>query len=1074
MNGEEGSNSKNAANNPSNAYKVTRSSSHDSIGSSHSEPGSKVHRRSAQSASEHSKNAAAAAFMNLANSSSGSPHDQRMIHSYSGQTINSIYATLPANSRICEKNHSVESGIDAASDYDIILCDISGSLSCLPMKASSAKSKPKTCSSTEYLEEEDPAPTDYSQRFKEQVIDDFSTPQSASKNDGTCEDTVKVYQTENTPLAFSLAPSLSDLRDVGASAFNSSSRGPMEEGKHKQVQDLSDRFSSLEMSKSSMQVEKLFKKPVVAPKPPVKMPHSSTSAYNLKIPYSINEEGAIGESESPNRSQNGAKAAGLAKSMSNHESLKYCTQMSEPKKGGEMSESSPQQYNRSNSMSSITYKNVDIYSRTANEGNNGSPWTPTKSASGGWVGERASSSEGGRKSGMTTPLRHVIATSVNRQADALEHFATNDSSCHFATEDTPAIFSHATSLSSLSMDDLDCTVDDFEAEQKNAERSTSPNPNHNTNQKTYNESETALNVSLSPSTNSAATAATQHQKSNHQMDNNLREEDESTATYQNTNTFKSMASPGVQNVPKSTVALKMCTSAASAPLVKSTPVAAKRTSKSQVGAQYIPNISSQAASIQFFNDGEESPPPPPRPPKKPLPALPPGESPPRMQAPLPPTPTSTTASTAVNEDDDYDDFIYKCRQAALPKECPPSTKPKSPPKASGSAVPTTLNHAKTSNSNVSKNAQPLSVMSAHLPNQVGTSSTRTNQSSQSSNTRVYTKAERKTTNANNSSLHSSSTANTPQNKQSSNTGKTASELSNTDEDDDFLLNKCMQVAINKQSHSIKVSSSKKSSVRHSLSTPSREGKSPRIYKKNPAASTTSSNSQHHMTHLLKLPNCEPSPVDQEQHFFVEDTPVHFSQSHSPLSSLFDSGDEIEDHKLVEAAMQFDACRSKATAANTKANSAAQETSETESESATTTLIIASGKNPTQSHGSTCHVRKSSKSSRSKQSLGGEEEQQLRVAPGTSQGGGTTSAVNCSSSRHHERQQQQFVNNKKNGNAGAVSNRRQNGRGSLPAAAPVGRASRSSCSSAENAHFSPHEDADDDERTYTICTQSESY
>lgn len=993
-------------NNSNNFHKVSRSSSHDSIGSTHSEPGTKMNRRSVQSASEHNnnKNAAAAAFMNLAKSSA-SPHDQRMIHSYSGQTINSIYATLPANSRICEKNHSMESANDAASDYDISICDISGSLSCPPIKASSGNggNNGNTSSSTDYLEEEDPAPTDYSQRFKEQVIDDFSTPQSASKNDSTCEDTVKVYQTENTPLAFSLAPSLSDLRDVGPSSFSSSSRGPMDENKHKQMQDLSDRFSnSLDMNKSNVQMEKLFKKPILAPKPPVKMPHSSTSAYNLKIPYSINEEGAL-ESESPNRSQNSAKS-GLAKSMSNHESLKYCAQMSGPKKIGEMSEPSSQQYNRSNSMCSMMYNNnADNFNMTANENTGNNHWTPGKSPGRWSTGKQISSSSIGHSSGMTTPLRNVIATSVNRQADSLEHFATNDSSCHFATEDTPAIFSHATSLSSLSMDDLDCTVDEFENEQKNAETATSQNPN------TYVESE-GPRVSLSPSTNSPS--ASEQQK------NNQQEEDNNAATYQNTNTVKS--STEVQN----------------APLVKSTPVAAKRASKLQVSQ----NMAPQATYVQFFSESDQSPPPPPRPPKKPLPALPPGESPPRMHAPLPPTST-IIPTTSVNDDDDYDDFIYKCRQVALPKECSSSTKPKSPPKST--TIP-----AKPSNSNVSKNAQPMA-----QANQVGTSTTRTN-SSQPSNTRVYTKTESKTKNTNNSS-------NSLQNKQASNRNK--ADLSNTDEEDDFLLNQCMQVAINKQSHSTKASS-KKASVRHSLSTPSREGKSPRIYKKNPAASSsaTNSNTQHHMTHVLKLPNCEPSPVDQEQHFFVEDTPVHFSQCHSPLSSLFDSGDEIEDHKLVEAAMQFDACRSKA-AIGAKAISPAQEMSETESESGTTTLTITTANNAAgTAHSFTSHVRTNSNSSRSKQSASGQQ-QQRRLSPATSQrASNNTCAIDLSANRNPERQtaKQQYVNNKGNGNA-------PSGRGTA-----AGRASRSSVTSAENAHSSLQED--DDERTYTICTQSKFY
>ncbi|KAH9391752.1 anaphase-promoting complex subunit 2 [Tyrophagus putrescentiae] len=148
------------------SHKVTRLRCHDSIGSTQSEPVNKSsmhyhhpnhhHRRSMHQSSataDNHKSAAAAALLNLTsknNPNSAAYDQQQMIHSYSGQTLNScFYATLPASARIsatAAKDYDgdfsamVESammgsaggGGDAASDYDISLCDISGnSLACL-------------------------------------------------------------------------------------------------------------------------------------------------------------------------------------------------------------------------------------------------------------------------------------------------------------------------------------------------------------------------------------------------------------------------------------------------------------------------------------------------------------------------------------------------------------------------------------------------------------------------------------------------------------------------------------------------------------------------------------------------------------------------------------------------------------------------------------------------------------------------------------------------------------------------------------------------------------------------------
>src|SRR5699024_1230516 len=114
-------------------------------------------------------------------------------------------------------------------------------------------------------------------------------------------------------------------------------------------------------------------------------------AYNLKIPYSINEEvGMEGESSNGQR-QNGGKP-GIAKSMSNHESLKYCAQMGALRKSGnEMGEVPQGQYNRSSSMGAIMYSNEnnDNYGQhtmanSHNGSHNGGNWS-AKSPSGRWA-----------------------------------------------------------------------------------------------------------------------------------------------------------------------------------------------------------------------------------------------------------------------------------------------------------------------------------------------------------------------------------------------------------------------------------------------------------------------------------------------------------------------------------------------------------------------------------------------------------------------------------------------------------------------------------------------------------------
>ncbi len=972
-----------------------------------------------------------------------------MIHSYSGQTLNScLYATLPASARISAIDDgngdylamvesvmmgSAAGGGDAASDYDISLCDISGSsLACLaplpPQKgqtqisgSTTTKTNNNNSSSTpDYMEEEeqeleegeeDPAPTDYSQRFKELVIDDFAPPQSASKSDASAgEDTVKVYQTENTPLAFSLAPSLSDLRETA----------------------LFERFGSLQLNSSkSMQDDKLFKKPsFLTPKPlPIKFASSSSStSYNCsKIPYSIKEDVATDyEGEYASERQNQPKSrTGIAKSISSHESLKYCGPV---KKDGEYTV-------RSSSMSAIAYS-------------------------------RAS------------PANNVISSnSVTRQADSLEHFAAKDNAQHFATEDTPAVFSHATSLSSLSIDgddDLDADFGNSGQQKQKQKQKQKTSVESNATSQTGSE-----NVTSKSSLNSATAAI--HQKISQPGNNN----NSSNATTQQKNSTLAPVQLQSNQSPLHKMSLSVSTTTCAA-LVKATPVAAaKRASKTETTQHMSMSTMGRPAQQQYSSEKQQQQQQYPSmlPPKKPLPSIPAGES--------PLLPKSTSALPIDDEDDDYDDFLFKCRQVVMPKET--QVKLKMPAKITSTAkVTASQNDAKQSSANY-KNTRGQPISSVH---QTGISS-QTNLK-QSPNTRNAGKVDAKSKNNSSSGVLKNTIPNAKQPKQqsskASNTIKNAvAELSDTDEDDDLLLNQCMQIAINKQSHSHSKSSSKKANVRHSNSS-NREGKSPwQINKKNaPSATVSEKISQHHIAQeIIKLPPNEPSPVEREKHFHVEDTPVHFSQRHSPLSLLLvDSDIENENDKLIEAAAQLDAASQEKTQIWVHHTSRQQEMSETESESATVTLTsnnAAAAANSTSQSSSSTHVRSSGKATQARSSSSTSSlEQQRQILPEiTCQRGNSTKQNTNAGNDNARNQQRPSVTSHTNKNSSIKARRKKTDIIAEQANNLTGSGSGGSTShrtpdtgdssSKQQQHFSSLENAadddDDDERTYTICTQS---
>ena len=817
--------------------KVTRSSSHDSIGSTHSEPsGLKLFRSSTQS--DHKS--ATAAFMNLAGSNSALPLDQRMIGSYSGQTMNSIYATLPANSRICDNKATVESANansanDITSEYDISCCDLSN-LNVSILTNGPNQSRNDNSSFLEADIGDDPAPTDYSQRFMEQTLDDFIPPRCTSKSEHIGEDTVKVYQTEGTPLAFSLAPSLSDLRDLSDIKNSLHDRGRPDDAKSKvnnNSSDLIDRFASLDLSKCSQ--SEIYKKPHLPPKPGSRFSHSSSSSYNLKNLVSINEDSPLGESKSK---VNGNKLnfKQLIKSRSIHESINQC-QSSSTKKNNQ----SDWKVNEDASSPILFTQNRPINSNMCNENitsrgkqlhfhiGNKNSWTSTK--------EMETSSSGMKPSVSTSMKVNVV------QKVTTSEFTQNDCSQVFATEDTPAIFSHTTSLSSLSLND-DGLEDDFNCSSPMVSTmAKNRNSEMNYTHKTTNFQN--LNYQSIPAVSSMKSKP---------MEANTQE-----VPKEVNQMFDLGRSYPSQEVPEPIPSKLNITSVpAAGELVKPTPKAAKRMSKSHQSLQ--PPVNSSNVSPIFR-----------RPPKKPLPAIPSSEE----------SSSQKNCSNSIlfnhstihqwpsgGEEDDYDFLLTKCMQYALPKEIPSST-------VKGSKFPKPSTPSSTPNfSRKSKHTK-----SHHQSNQQKSYKSET----QSSKSPDLSKKQ-----------HRSNT--------STNIKEIKSEIPEDDEDDDLLLSKCIQSAMPKKDNNHR--SLKKSSVGHIS-----QGKSPRVYKKNPSApNATSTNHLSLFLNKTSSQNHMNSEPDQEKPYFVENTPVYFSQCHSPLSSLIDSGDEIEDAQLIEAAVQFDAAR----------------------------------------------------------------------------------------------------------------------------------------------------------------------
>lgn len=403
--------------------KVSRSNSHDSIGSTHSEP------MQHKFCSDHK-------LLTMTTS-----QDSHFIpYNFNGQLVNSMYATLPANSRICDKDNT-----DISSDYDICCGDANCQIS---MSNSTTQN---SFIDTEL--EVDPEPTDYSKRYKEHPIDDYTSPRSTSKPEtGGCEDTVKVYQTEGTPLAFSLAPSLSDLRDLDIknvyddSNCNTKQLLKTTSPKTVSMDEISENFNSMNI-KNSKDVSKMYKKPVLPPKPKF---GSSSSAYNLKNLSSINEESFEQNEKSHNES-----TASTTMSIGNRSkfdatfSPKKLDQanMTCPNLKEQHCDESPILFTRSNSINSMMMNECNYYNN---------PWTNYMSKKDKSIDSLhsniANNTQWINMKNQMTSSNMKFKPNSNEKKNSTFYYPS-DSAVQYATEDTPAIFSHATSLSSLTVDD---------------------------------------------------------------------------------------------------------------------------------------------------------------------------------------------------------------------------------------------------------------------------------------------------------------------------------------------------------------------------------------------------------------------------------------------------------------------------------------------------------------------------------------------------------------------------------------------------------------------------------------------
>ena len=297
--------------------------------------------------------------------------------------------------------------------------------------------------------DEDPEPTDYSQRYQERPIDDF--PLTDKPEVVGNEDSVKLYMTEGTPLNYSLVSSLTDLREAALTCIDE---------EKKSIVAIIENQSQPMAAKSEQTEEKKvvkvsFKKPVPPPKPNLR----NIQKKDVKCLPPTKEESAKAEEQEEEDN-----------SKSNNESNDLCKE-------------TPLMYSRSSSLGSLSdceLKSDVCQSSVVSEFSRRQSEVVTPS-------ELPDSPLDSPRPVSPKPISNCAKNENNVEVDVKKPDlnVTSDEMCHqnhnktvnnmrdnvfedraitFATEDTPAVFSLSISLSSLdetsNFDEKETTIEE--------------------------------------------------------------------------------------------------------------------------------------------------------------------------------------------------------------------------------------------------------------------------------------------------------------------------------------------------------------------------------------------------------------------------------------------------------------------------------------------------------------------------------------------------------------------------------------------------------------------------------------
>ncbi|XP_054155046.1 adenomatous polyposis coli protein-like [Oppia nitens] len=483
-----------------NPHQVSRSNSRDSIESSHSEP---VGRLNGTATATNTSASTTTDAVNII-------RERRQRTTFAKQhTTSPIYATLPANHYRMNDNDI---------DYDIYNTDGNSSMKRSTTRGSGGQS----CSMfTNSMLDADPEPTDYSIRYKERPIDDFVAPRLVPPAVATgpthastaCDDSVKVYNTEGTPLNFSLASSLTDLRAAGMSSIDEEKRsltnpdfndiqdhhqhhhhrsngGPIDQS----ADDDCDAAATTRRQQQKPLI--LYNKPTLPPKP--KFLSQSTSSGNIK--QNMNGFSTVAAADgtttppSPipdDGSRDGAGGGDHHRSYCSQTFIGDQQQQNVTNNGQDYGEVTPMMFSRSSSMSELSDCDVksDIcqssvvseFSRLQSQAVSPSdlPDSPLDSPKLPYKGSTLSSQQqhmmihstpisgcngGHLTDAIKTTNNAYTAQSVANNDDLIRGTVFEETPISFATEGTPAVYSALSlSLNSLTdgLSDLNMNMNDM-------------------------------------------------------------------------------------------------------------------------------------------------------------------------------------------------------------------------------------------------------------------------------------------------------------------------------------------------------------------------------------------------------------------------------------------------------------------------------------------------------------------------------------------------------------------------------------------------------------------------------------